>query len=126
VLRVPRLDVALLEQDWRRGRFLAFCGIGNPPAFYDDLRAWGFQLAGERSFADHHVYSAQEAADLERAAASCGADALLCTEKDVWNLRQVHFTALPVYCCRISFQLPESFWEALLKTIEPRQSGSSR
>lgn len=126
VLRIPRLDVALPEQDWRRGRFLAFCGIGNPPAFHDDLRAWGFQIAGERSFADHHVYSAQEAGELERAAANCGADALLCTEKDVWNLRHVQFAALPVYCCRISFQLPEVFWETLRRIIHRKQAGSSQ
>jgi len=125
VLRVPRLDVALPEQDWRRGRFLAFCGIGNPPGFFDDLRGWGFRLAGQRSFPDHHEYSAQQAADLERAAASTGADALLCTEKDVWNLRNVQFAGLPVYCCRISFQIPEAFWEAVLKKVQREQSGYS-
>jgi tetraacyldisaccharide 4'-kinase len=113
VLRVPGLDVALPQPHWREARFLAFCGIGNPTAFFDDLRNWGFQVAGERSFADHHVYNAREAADLERAASGCGADALLCTEKDVWNLRDVRFSALPVYCCRISFELPENFWDAM-------------
>ena len=126
VLRLPRLDVALPSEDWRRARFLPFCGIGNPPAFFGDLRAWGFQVAGERSFADHHVYSAQEATELELAAASCGADALLCTEKDVWNLRHVQFSALPAYCCRISFQLPEKFWETLLDVIHRKQAGSKR
>jgi hypothetical protein len=57
---------------------------------------------------------------MERAAAGCGADALLCTEKDVWNLRNVQFTALPVYCCRISVDLPESFWGALQDAL-PRE-----
>jgi tetraacyldisaccharide-1-P 4'-kinase len=50
---------------------------------------------------------------LEHAASNCGADALLCTEKDVWNLRGVQINALPVYCCRISFDLPASFWDAM-------------
>jgi tetraacyldisaccharide-1-P 4'-kinase len=72
------------------------------------------------------VYSAREAQELERAAATAGADALLCTEKDVWNLRQVQFAALPVYCCRISFHLPESFWESLTKIIQRKQSGLSQ
>jgi tetraacyldisaccharide 4'-kinase len=118
VLRVPRLDVALPEQDWRKARFLAFCGIGNPPAFFDNLRHWGFQAVQERGFADHHTYNPRDAVELEQAAASCGADALLCTEKDVWNLRNVQFTALPAYCCRISFELPESFWSALAETVQ--------
>jgi tetraacyldisaccharide 4'-kinase len=123
VLKAPRLDVALPEPDWRKARFLAFCGIGNPAAFFGDLRQWGFQLAGERSFADHHAYTGAEADELEQTASKCGADALLCTEKDVWNLRNVQFHAVPVYCCRISFELPEKFWEALTKTVEraPRE-----
>lgn len=126
VLRLPRLDVALPPEDSRRARFLAFCGIGNPSAFFGDLRAWGFQVVGERSFADHHVYSGQEISELEKAAADCGADALLCTEKDVWNLRHVQFSALPVYCCRISFQLPANFWETLMDVVHRKQAGPSR
>jgi tetraacyldisaccharide 4'-kinase len=126
VYRLPRLDVALPPEDWRRARFLAFCGIGNPPAFFGDLRAWGFQVVGERSFADHHVYSGQESRELEQLASSSGADALLCTEKDVWNLRHVQFAALPVYCCRIAFQLPANFWETLLDIVHRNQAGTPR
>ncbi len=126
VLRIPRLDVALPEQDWRKARFLAFCGIGNPAAFFDDLRNWGFQAVQQRGFADHHVYTAREASELEQEAASCGADALLCTEKDVWNLRNVQFAALPVYCCRISFDLPESFWSALADAVIRGKAGEAR
>ena len=113
VLRLPRLDVSLPEQDWRKARFLAFCGIGNPAAFFEDLRTWGFHVIQERRFLDHHAYTAREAAQLEQVASICGADALLCTEKDVWNLRNVQFAALPVYCCRICFDLPEGFWSTV-------------
>ena len=127
VLRVPQLAVALPPKDWPRGRFLAFCGIGNPAAFFDDLRRWGFHLAGERSFADHHIYDAREAADLELSAASCGADAMLCTEKDVWNLRHVQFTTMPVYCCRISLELPdEEFRGAITEAVSRTRSGAAR
>lgn len=126
VLRVPRLDVALPQQDWRQARFLAFCGIGNPGAFFDDLRHWGFQVAQQTSFADHHVYTAREAAELEQYAAKCHADALVCTEKDVWNLRNVQFTSLPAYCCRISFELPETFWSALTGALQREKAGGAR
>jgi tetraacyldisaccharide 4'-kinase len=126
VLRVPALAVELPPQDWTRGGFLAFCGIGNPPAFFEDLRNWGFNVVQERSFADHHVYTAREAAQIEQAAANCGADALLCTEKDVWNLRNVQMTALPVYCCRISFDLPAGFWEALSDALRRKKPGAAQ
>lgn len=125
ILRVPRLEVALPRQDWQRAHFLAFCGIGNPEAFFEDLRTWGFQMSGQRSFPDHHVYTTREAAELEEAAAQCGADALLCTEKDVWNLRNVQFTALPTYCCRISFALPEPFWSFLTDAVQRKKTGGA-
>jgi tetraacyldisaccharide 4'-kinase len=126
VLRLPRLDVALPQQDWNKGRFLAFCGIGNPSAFFEDLRSWGFQVAQQRSFADHHAYTTREAVELELAASSCGADALLCTEKDVWNLRNARFTSLPVYCCRICFDLPESFWSAVAGSARRGKASEAR
>ncbi len=127
VLRVPHLAVALPPQDWTRGRFLAFCGIGNPAAFFEDLRRWGFQVVGERSFADHHVYSAQEMNELEHMAAICEADALICTEKDVWNLRHVLLNVVPVYCCRISQELPvKEFRDAITEAVNRRQSGAAR
>ncbi len=126
VLRVPQLVVELPPEDWTRGRFFAFCGIGNPAAFFEDLRHWGFQVVGERSFADHHVYSVQEAAVLERLARDCGADALLCTEKDVWNLRHVQFTGLPAYCCRITLDLPaEAFRNCVLEAIGRGRDGAA-
>jgi tetraacyldisaccharide 4'-kinase len=127
VLRVPQLVVALPSNDWHHARFFAFCGIGNPTAFFEDLRRWGFQLVGERSFADHHVYDAREMNDLELAAAGCGADALICTEKDVWNLRHVQATAMPVYCCRISLELPvEEFRDAITHAVSRRRNGAAR
>jgi tetraacyldisaccharide 4'-kinase len=126
VLRVPQLAVALPPQDWPGAKFMAFCAIGNPSAFFADLRKWGFQVAGERSFQDHHVYTEREIHDLEHTAAICGADALLCTEKDVWNLRHVPLVRMPVYCCRISMQLPEEFRNALEQAIQPRKPRETR
>jgi tetraacyldisaccharide 4'-kinase len=125
VLRLPRLDVCLPQKDWSKARFLAFCGIGNPAAFFGDLRTWGFQVIQERSFIDHHVYTAGETAQLEQTASNCGADALLCTEKDVWNLRDIQFAAIPVYCCRICFDLPEAFWTTITDVVRRGKAGAA-
>jgi tetraacyldisaccharide 4'-kinase len=126
VLRVPPLAVALPPSKWSQERFLAFCGIGNPAAYFQDLKKWGFQVVAERSFGDHHVYTEQEAAELEQQASRAGAEALLCTEKDVWNLRNVPLTGLPVYCCRISFRLPDGFRSVLDAAIQRRKPGAAR
>jgi tetraacyldisaccharide 4'-kinase len=127
VLRVPNLAEPLPQQEWSSMRFMAFCGIGNPSAFFQDLRGWGFQLTGERRFHDHHVYTQREAVELENAAKSSDADALLCTEKDVWNLRHVQFQTLPVYCIRISLELPgEEFRAAIADAVSRNQNRATQ
>ena len=48
-----------------KGRsFLAFAAIGNPPKFFDTLRATGARIAAHRSFGDHHHFADDEIADL--------------------------------------------------------------
>lgn len=67
-------------------KYFAFCGIGNPGAFFSNLREWGFQITGQRAFPDHHRYSEREVGSLADAARASGADGVICTEKDVYNL----------------------------------------
>jgi tetraacyldisaccharide 4'-kinase len=119
VLRVPSMSEALSESERRAGKFFAFCGIGNPGAFFSDLRNWGFSVVGQRSVADHHRYSGAEVRDLEATAVSAGANALICTEKDVFNLPASCTGALPIYVCRIRFALNDEnvFWTAVRTAI---------
>ena len=72
-----------------------FCGIGNPDAFFRDLRLWGFDVVRESVFPDHHVYR-----DLKFAQAG-GVAAFLTTEKDAMNLAGVALSAAgaPVLAC---------------------------
>ena len=120
VLRVPALLVPLPEGELTRVRFFAFCGIGNPAAFFDDLARWGVQVQGRRAFRDHHKYVAAETERLECDAALAGADAMICTEKDVFNLSDALPKSLPVYACRIGLGLcePERFWQAVMDSVQ--------
>jgi tetraacyldisaccharide 4'-kinase len=79
------------------GPFYAFCGIGNPCAFFQDLKNWNVPLASQCEFADHHRYDARDAAELEAAARTARATALLTTEKDAQNLAGIQFAEFPVY-----------------------------
>jgi len=85
----------------------AFCGIGNPSAFLSDLKRWGVGIAGQHVFGDHHSYTAHDVKILEAHAQRVGAKALLTTEKDIQNLKKVHFSELPLYCCQIALELRE-------------------
>jgi tetraacyldisaccharide 4'-kinase len=123
VLRVPALLVPLPDGELTRANFFAFCGIGNPSAFFDDLLRWGVHVKGRRAFRDHHRYVSAETERLERDAMVAGADAMICTEKDVFNLRHVLPTRLPVYACRIGLGLrePEPFWQAVMAAVQRRR-----
>ena len=64
----------------------AFCGIGNPDGFFADLVSWRVELAGERVFRDHHVYSDLDVERLEAEADKVSAADFVTTEKDAVNL----------------------------------------
>lgn len=119
VLRVPSMTAALSGKERGQNKFFAFCGIGNPAAFFDDLGNWGFSVAGCRSFADHHRYSSAEIRDLENAGAAAGANALICTEKDVFNLPPSAVAAFSMYACRIRLALndEDAFWTTVRAAI---------
>ena len=69
-----------------RKKVAAFCGIGNPAAFFADLRGWGFWVVAESVFPDHHVYRRHELDNIFALSRSAGAEAILTTQKDVMNL----------------------------------------
>jgi tetraacyldisaccharide 4'-kinase len=87
------------------GPFFAFCGIGNPQAFFDDLSRWHVPVAGESIFRDHHRYTAADLRRLEQAAESSGAIAMVTTEKDAENLAEGNARAIPIFVAAIDFVL---------------------
>ncbi len=78
--RSDGLDIPLA--DLKGKKVFAFCGLGNPGAFFATVQACGCVLSGSRAYNDHHVYTDRDAADLCGAARSQGADLLLTTRKD--------------------------------------------
>jgi tetraacyldisaccharide 4'-kinase len=69
-----------------RAPSFAFCGVGNPDAFFADLVSWRVELAGERAFRDHHAYSELDVERLEAEADKVSAADFVTTEKDAANL----------------------------------------
>jgi len=115
---------AVEAEDAHRHKFFAFCGIGNPSAFLEDLRDWGLPVAGHKFFRDHHRYTPQDARAIEDSAREAGADALVCTEKDIFNLVDVRIESLETFYCRISMHVDsgDDFWCAILSLAESRAS----
>jgi tetraacyldisaccharide 4'-kinase len=65
----------------RTRKVLAFAGIGDPDKFFATIEQAGIAIGARRAFADHHRYSAEEAAELVMAAEHDGLT-MLTTEKD--------------------------------------------
>jgi tetraacyldisaccharide 4'-kinase len=104
-------------------KLFAFCGIGNPAAFLDDLRNWGLNVVGHKFFPDHHRYIDHDDQEILELASEAGASGLICTEKDLYNLHAIYYGKLPTFYCSISMQIdnPDEFWRTVLSTAESRR-----
>jgi len=114
--------------DWQKRSFFAFCAIANSEAFFEDLQHWGLRLAGQRAFPDHHAYTHSDVQEIEGRAREAGAEALICTEKDIFNFRNLRHWSLPIYYCQIRLQLsdPDAFWKAVKVAVERKRPGRAR
>jgi tetraacyldisaccharide 4'-kinase len=104
-------------------RYFAFCGIGNPPAFFEDLKRWHISVIGQSVFRDHHTYTQRDISHLESEAAAKGSDALLCTEKDIYDLMPLQPQRMQIVFCKIGlrFDDEERLWRAILQVMEQKR-----
>lgn len=127
----PRLDAVRVwrgeypgkeDSGARAKKLFAVCGIGNPGAFVSDLRQWGFEIVGHRFFPDHHRCTPQDVAQIENEARAAGADGVICTEKDIFNLAGASRKSFEVRYCSISMQIDNEseFWRAIAQKALPQ------
>jgi len=107
-------------------RFFAFCGVGNPDSFLSDLHDWGLRVVGHQVFPDHHRYVQHDLESIGAAAHAAGADGLICTEKDVFNLAGVKWRAADIWYCRIGLRIgrEDEFWAAIKAAIESHRGSA--
>lgn len=72
-------------------RCLAFCALGNPESFFEQLRRENFNLASTEKFPDHYFYKQKDIEKLEKTAGQAGAKILLTTAKDAVKLKDLRF-----------------------------------
>lgn len=68
------------------GPALAFCGLGNPEAFWRSLQQLGIAPLEKLEYSDHHRYTPMELRRLVRYSGHVGCEILLTTAKDAVNL----------------------------------------
>ena len=88
---------------FRDKKVFAFCGIGNPEAFFTTLEKLNITQTGREIFNDHHSYTDDDIAEIRQKAAICGAELILTTEKDfgkivglIEDAEQISFAYLAV------------------------------
>ena len=108
------------------GPFFAFCGLGNPDAFFRDLGNWGLAICGQASFPDHHRYTQGDILEVRRAGKRAGASAFVTTEKDAQNLGSLQFEETPVYIAVIDLTVtPEADFRNVLDQTVAAGAGAA-
>ncbi len=105
----------------------AFCGIGNPEAFFADLVSWRVELVGEKTFRDHHAYSDLDVEQLEAEADKVSAADFVTTEKDAANLALAgRAFRRPVWVAVIDFVISaESEFVAAIERVLREKRGAA-
>jgi tetraacyldisaccharide 4'-kinase len=93
---------------------LAFCGLGNPNNFYEQLRREQFNLIAAETFPDHHFYRQSDIEKLDIKTKETGAEILLTTAKDAVKLKDLQFNT-PCYVVEteLRFEDEKSFRETI-------------
>jgi len=108
------------------GPFFAFCGLGNPDAFFRDLGSWGLAICGQAIFPDHHFYTQQDFLEIMRAGKRAGANVFVTTEKDAQNLGGLTFEEAPVYVAVIDLIVtPEADFRNVLDQTLAASAGAA-
>lgn len=84
----------------------AFCGVGNPESFFNQLRREGYEAAFTCAFPDHHQYKQIDVDGLVREAKAHGAESLITTAKDAIKLRRLDLS-IPCYVLEIEISIDE-------------------
>jgi tetraacyldisaccharide 4'-kinase len=108
------------------GPFFAFCGLGNPEAFFRDLGNWGLVICGQAVFPDHHCYTQRDIAAVKQAGKRLGARAFVTTEKDAQNLGGLAFEEAPLYIAVIDLVVtPEADFRNVLDQTLAASAGAA-
>jgi tetraacyldisaccharide 4'-kinase len=127
--RLRNSDGETLPIDWLRSKnILAFCGLGNPQGFHQTLRALDANVVESVSFADHHLYTANDIYELESKAnvAHSKIEALVCTGKDLAKIESAQIGPYPLWSLdvelkvRIGAEVLDEYLGRVVRAVEER------
>jgi tetraacyldisaccharide 4'-kinase len=105
-------------------RVFAFCGIARPGRFFETVGRTGAATVGHTAFPDHHRYTSDDVALLNRRARDAGAQLMLTTEKDLARLPADAPFTLPVAALAVDLAVAGD--DALIEMIQARLKEKTR
>jgi tetraacyldisaccharide 4'-kinase len=102
-------------------RAVAFCGIANPDGFVKTLTDLRLDVVAQRRFPDHHHYTADDLASLQRLGTHHSAAAFVATQKDLVKIDAPDLDGRPVYALQIGTQIltgREQLEDALQRVLQ--------
>jgi tetraacyldisaccharide 4'-kinase len=120
--RKPVLTASLVPKPGEAERFagrpvVAFAGMGRPQKFFRLMEKIGADIRAWHSFADHHVYTRRELAQLIAQAQRLNAH-LVTTEKDLMRLRRsTHPDGVDALAVELVFDEPEAIANLLRSAL---------
>lgn len=103
---IRRLEGGTVEKSSELGPVAAFCGVGNPESFFNQLRRDACTLALTYAFPDHYNYNQSDLDRLLEEAKAHGASGLITTAKDALKLPSLKLR-LPCYVLDIKISIDE-------------------
>lgn len=95
--RLEDLSLRAIEKEQEtKDKYLAFCALGNPENFFNQLIRENYQIVATKKFNDHHFYTQQDVKKLENKARDLNANAIITTAKDAVKLTNLDFE-VPCY-----------------------------
>lgn len=104
-------------------KICAFCGLGNPQPFFDQLRELRAELLCQRALDDHLHYTGEVIESLRRAASRCDADVLITTQKDAVKLAAADF-GRPLWQLAVQIAITDGRDELIEKVKHTWRSGA--
>lgn len=121
------LGIEIPLERLRDTQVLAFCGIGNPAAFFEGLTSLGAQVLATRAWPDHHAYTAADIDWLSNWERQYPAAKLICTVKDWVKIQEARIGHRDLWALtvEIAFLSGQVAIEARLQSIIPNGSLSA-
>ena len=102
-----------------KNKALAFCALGNPQNFFEQLKSENFNLISTETFPDHHFYKQNDIEKIEKQAREASAEILLTTAKDAVKLKNLNFD-LPCFVAEseMIFDDEQKFRDLLISVLK--------